>query len=91
VIGSGSLVGRTGYIDKMGRMQVNPEFDTALPLSEALICVTSGEKYGYIDKKGKMVIEPQSIKPTLSVCRALPLVDPGIHAQRWTTSEPLGM
>ena len=53
-----------GFIDKQGRMVINPQFDMALDFSEGLACVGVGSdektrKYGFIDKQGRMVINPQ--------------------------------
>ena len=51
-----------GFIDKQGRMVINPQFDMALNFSEGLACVGVDEKtrkHGFIDKQGRMVINPQ--------------------------------
>jgi len=62
-----SLNGKVGYIDKAGKLVVNPQFDVANNFSEGLagVCVggkdifCEGGKWGYIDKAGKYVINPQ--------------------------------
>jgi hypothetical protein len=51
--------GRFGYIDKTGRVVINPKFENASPFSEGLASVRLGGKDGYIDKTGRMVIAPQ--------------------------------
>jgi hypothetical protein len=53
--------GKYGYIDKKGRIVINPQFDLALEFSEGLarVRVEIGGKQGYIDKSGKIVINPQ--------------------------------
>ncbi len=55
--------GKYGYMDKTGRLVINPQFDGAWSFSEGLAMVGSGgwgtRKYGYIDKTGKYVIAPQ--------------------------------
>jgi hypothetical protein len=48
-----------GYIDKNGRILIEPRFDEADHFSEGLAPVKLGSKWGYIDINGNMVIEPQ--------------------------------
>src|SRR2546428_11275103 len=49
-----------GYIDKTGKMIIQPQFEDIRFFSEGLACVTvDGKKYGYIDKTGSFVITPQ--------------------------------
>ena len=62
--------GKRGYIDKTGKIVINPEFDDGGSFSEGLAWVNiggklnehggvKGGKYGYIDKTGNIVINPQ--------------------------------
>ena len=51
--------GKEGYIDKTGKIVINPQFDEAWTFSEGLAKVKIGNKLGYIDKTGKYVINPQ--------------------------------
>ena len=51
--------GQWGYIDKTGKIVINPQFDSAWDFSEGLAWVKVGGKWGYIDKTGKIVINPQ--------------------------------
>lgn len=61
--------GKYGFVDRAGKMVVNPQFDEAsrFQLSLALVCIGKCEfsskkdesKYGYIDESGKIVINPQ--------------------------------
>ena len=48
-----------GYIDKDGKLAVNPQFKRAFTFSEGLALIENTEgKYGYIDEQGKIVISP---------------------------------
>jgi hypothetical protein len=47
-----------GYIDKTGKIVINPQFDYANQFSDGLAAVYIGDKYGYIDRTGKYVWEP---------------------------------
>ena len=51
--------GKWGYIDKAGKIVINPQFDDAFDFSEGLAPVAIGDEWGYIDKGGKFVINPQ--------------------------------
>jgi len=42
-----------GFIDKKGKIVINPQFEEAKPFSEDLTSVKIGGKWGYIDKKGQ--------------------------------------
>ncbi|MBO4598873.1 MAG: WG repeat-containing protein [Bacteroidaceae bacterium] len=48
-----------GYIDKAGKIVINPQFKHAGCFANGLAAVKIKDKYGYIDKTGKIVIEPQ--------------------------------
>ncbi len=51
-----------GYIDREGKIVINPQFSEATIFREGLAMVkTSGkdQKYGYIDEKGSYIINPQ--------------------------------
>ncbi len=54
--------GKTGYIDKTGRLAIAAEFAYAYPFAEGLAAATksrSGEGgWGYIDTTGKWVVQP---------------------------------
>lgn len=47
--------GKRGYIDKTGKIVINPQFDDARHFTEGLASVNIGDKWGYIDKAGKIV------------------------------------
>ena len=48
-----------GFIDKNGKVVIEPQFDGADAFSEGLARVKKDRKWGFIDKSGKVVIEPQ--------------------------------
>jgi len=51
--------GKDGFIDKTGKIIINPQFDYADFFEEGLARVRIGGKYGFIDKTGKIVSNPQ--------------------------------
>jgi hypothetical protein len=52
-----------GYIDQMGKVVIQPQFDAAFSFSEGLavaeVSPNGVSRWGYIDKTGTWVIEPQ--------------------------------
>ena len=48
-----------GFIDKSGKVVIEPQFDNVSAFSEGLAQVEKDDKWGFIDKNGKVVIEPQ--------------------------------
>ena len=50
---------RIGYIDKTGKVAIEPIFLSGEDFSEDLACARSDKGAGFIDKTGKFVIEPQ--------------------------------
>src|SRR6218665_3634875 len=48
-----------GYINKTGKIVINPQFDDSWGFNEGLAVIKLGGKWGYIDKTGKIVITPQ--------------------------------
>lgn len=49
-----------GFVDKKGRVAINPQFKKANYFCEGMAAVANSEgDFGYIDKKGKYVINPQ--------------------------------
>ena len=51
--------GKRGFIDKTGKLVIDPQFDGAGNFAEGLARVSIGNKWGFIDKTGKYVINPQ--------------------------------
>src|SRR3990172_9166167 len=55
--------GKWGYIDRQGRVVVEPQFDEAYPFSEGLgrigVDQKTAGKFGFVDATGAIVIEPQ--------------------------------
>ena len=53
--------GKWGFIDKTGKITINPQFDLARSFSEGLAPVKIDGKWGFIDKTGQFVINPQFV------------------------------
>ncbi len=53
------LTGKWGYIDRTGRIVINPQFEEAGDFSEGLARVKAGGKWGYVDRTGRFLINPQ--------------------------------
>lgn len=51
--------GKYGYIDKSGKVVIQPQYDNTMGFNEGLAATSSGGKYGFIDTKGNWVIKPQ--------------------------------
>jgi len=51
--------GKWGYIDKLGRVIVEPTYDEADMMSDGMAAVVLKGKLGYIDSTGRLAIEPQ--------------------------------
>jgi hypothetical protein len=50
--------GKEGYIDRTGKIVIQPQFDKAFPFTEGLAAAASGGAWGYIDGSGSWVIRP---------------------------------
>lgn len=48
-----------GFIDKSGKVTIEPQYQAALDFSEELAGIQADNKFGFIDKAGAIVIEPQ--------------------------------
>ena len=53
------LGGKTGFVNRDGKLVINPQFDDARNFYDGLALVSSGGKAGYIDEDGKSIINPQ--------------------------------
>jgi hypothetical protein len=51
--------GKWGYIDKLGKTAIKPQFDWALSFREGLAAVQVGDFWGYIDRDGRVRIDPK--------------------------------
>lgn len=52
-----------GYIDRVGKMVISPQFNNAEDFSEGLAHVESGHKHMFIDKNGKIVLSSVADTP----------------------------
>jgi serine/threonine protein kinase len=48
-----------GYIDQIGRVVIQPQFDDACHFDEGMALIQMSKKYGFINKKGYLVIPTQ--------------------------------
>ena len=53
------MASKYGFIDKSGKVVIEPQFDNVSAFSEGLAKVEKDDKWGFIDKNGKVVVEPQ--------------------------------
>lgn len=53
------LSGKWAYIDRTGRIVINPQFEEAGDFAEGLAPVKMGGKWGYVDRTGRIIINPQ--------------------------------
>src|ERR1035441_2919000 len=51
--------GKYGFIDKGGKLVVQPQFEDAGLFDHGLAPVMMGGKWGYVDRKGRLAIAPQ--------------------------------
>jgi hypothetical protein len=50
--------GKTGYIDRTGRIAIAPQFDFGWNFSEGFACVVVNGKVGFIDETGNYLVKP---------------------------------
>ena len=53
--------GKDGYMDRDGKIVIEPTFDRAYPFSDGLAAIEKQQRWGFIDTSGEIVIEPQFI------------------------------
>jgi hypothetical protein len=58
-LGQMILGGRTGYIDRAGKVVIQPRFEGANQFLEGLAGVRINGKWGFVDRRGIAVIKPQ--------------------------------
>ena len=51
--------GKFGYINRSGKMAIQPQFDDAQEYAGGFAAVSMGKRWGYVDTQGKLVIAPQ--------------------------------
>jgi len=76
------LRGKQGFIDRRGRLVIQPTFDQVYPFSDGLAGALEGTRWGYISKTGEWVIPPRYFTAGMfSHDRA---------AVRWAASDQIG-
>lgn len=63
-----------GFIDRTGKIAIEPKYDLTFHFSEGLAAVLVGGKWGYIDTTGKMVIQPMPLMRAEDFHRGLAFV-----------------
>ena len=53
--------GKDGFIDRDGKIVIEPAFEKAYPFSDGLAAVRKRGAWGFIDTQGRVVIEPQFV------------------------------
>ena len=51
--------GKYGYMNKSGKLVIQPQFDRADLFAEGAAAVELGRRWGFIDKSGKLIVPPQ--------------------------------
>src|SRR5262245_48694072 len=51
--------GKYGYIDRTGRVVIQPQFDQAEDFSGGMASIAIHYKHGYINQRGELVVKPQ--------------------------------
>ena len=54
------LGGKYGFIDRTGKMVINPQFDNTYGFSDGLAWVTLGGKSFKINRAGQVLLDPTS-------------------------------
>jgi hypothetical protein len=54
-----TVQGKNGFIDRDGKVVIEPTFEKAYPFSDGLAAVQQNDMWGFIDTTGRMVIEPK--------------------------------
>jgi hypothetical protein len=53
--------GKDGFIDRDGKIVIEPTFEKAYPFTDGLAAVEKQGRWGFIDTTGRVVIEPQFV------------------------------
>jgi hypothetical protein len=54
-----TLNGKKGLVNNLGKIILEPKYESIREFSEGLARIKVNQKYGYIDKTGRVIIEPQ--------------------------------
>ena len=55
------LNGKFGYMDRSGKVAIQPQFDQASPFVDGYGAVRLGKSWGYVDSQGRLAIAPQFV------------------------------
>src|SRR5436305_5550097 len=53
------ISGKFGYINRSGKIAIQPQFDDAEEFADGYAPVKLGNRWGYVDPSGKLAIAPQ--------------------------------
>ena len=73
--------GKWGYVDKSGRVRIEPSFDDAWPFSGGRARVLQGELYGYIDTRGRIAV-PARFRAADDFSEGLAAVSESSHEEK---------
>ena len=74
---AGEAITQWGYMDRMGKVVIDFQFDQAGQFSEGLACVEIGGQHGFIDHSGNLVIAPQFGEESQTFFEGLAVVQTG--------------
>jgi hypothetical protein len=86
--------GKFGYIDKQGKLVIQPAFDDARKFRDGLAPVKLNGLFGYVDRSGTLVVKPQ-FQVTQAFTSGLAAVKRdgrlGFYQPRWRDRDPVSI
>ncbi len=84
--------GGYGYVDRTGRVKIEPRFKKALPFFRGLARVNCGDSFAYIDSRGRVVWDPRRVSRYgirgLNLAPAIEPQWPGLPQPDGSSGEP---